>query len=102
MTMEILSANLKALMAAHETLNTQAAVGRASNINQRTVGYIINKEHSCGLKQLEAIAQAFDLLTWQLLVPNLDPKSPPVCEFTKVERDLYKKLRTLVKQLPND
>ena len=100
--MEILATNLKALMAAHETLRTQAAVGKASKINQRTVGYIVNQEHSCGLKQLEAIASAFDLLPWQLLVPGLNPKSPPVCEFTKVERDLYKKLRTLVQQLPKD
>ena len=101
MTMNILSNNLKALMAAHVTLTTQAAVGKACGINQRTVGRILNKEHSPGLQQLEAIALAFDLLTWQLLVPNLDPKSPPVCEFTKVERDLYKKLRTLVQQLPD-
>lgn len=89
-------------MAAHPILNTQAAIGKACGIDQRTVGRILNQEHSCGVKQLEAIALAFDLLTWQLLVPNLDPKSPPVCEFTKVERDLYKKLRTLVQQLPND
>jgi len=101
MTMNILSANLRALMAAHVTLTTQAAVGRACGIDQRTVGRIINMEHSPGVQQLEAIAAAFDLLTWQLLVPNLDPKNPPVCEFNKVERDLYKKLRTLVKQLPD-
>ena len=89
-------------MAAHASLTTQAAVGKACKIDQRTVGRIINMEHSPGLKQLEAIALAFDLLTWQLLVPNLDPKNPSVCEFTKVERDLYKKLRTLAKELPND
>ena len=102
MTMNILASNLKKLMASHTSLGTQAAVGKACGIDQRTVGRISNQEHSCGMNQLEAIAVAFDVLTWQLLVPNLDPKSPPVCEFTKVERDLYKKLRTLVKQLPND
>ena len=100
MTTDILSTNLKALMAAHTTLATQAAVGKACGLNQRTVGRIINMEHSPGLKQLEAIALAFDLVTWQLLVPNLDPKNPPICEYTKVESDLYKKLRTLVQQLP--
>ena len=94
--MNILSANLKALMAAHVLLTTQKAVGKACGIDQRTVGRILNMEHTPGLKQIDAIALAFDLLTWQLLVPNLDPKNPPVCEFTKVERDLYKKLRTLV------
>ena len=102
MTVAILSANLKALMASHATLKTQAAVGKACGIDQRTVGRILNQEHSCGMNQLEAIAEAFDLLTWQLLVPNLNPKSPPVSEFTKTERDLYKQLRALIKHLPNE
>ena len=100
--MHILSANLKALMAAHPILNTQAALGKACGIDQRTVGRILNQEHSCGIRQLESIALAFDLLTWHLLVPHLDPKNLPVCEFTKVERALYAKLRTLVQQLPAD
>jgi len=102
MTKTVLSTNIKALMAAHLTLNTQAALGRACGIDQRTVGRIINQEHSPALKQIESIAHAFDLQTWQLLVPQLDPKNPPVCEFTKVEQALYKKLRTLVRQLPSD
>ena len=50
MTTDILSTNLKALMAVHTTLATQAVLGMACGLNQRTVGRIINKEHSPGLK----------------------------------------------------
>lgn len=88
-------------MKASETLRTQRKLGEACDIDQRTVGRILNGEHSPQLKQIEAIAQAFDLMPWQLLVPNLDPKNPPICEITVAEKALYGKLRTLAKQLPD-
>jgi transcriptional regulator with XRE-family HTH domain len=100
MSQSILSTNLKALMQASEDLRSQAALGKRCGIDQRTVGRILNEEHSPQLKQIEAIAQAFGLFSWQLLVPDLDPKNPPVCELTTVEKELYDKLRRLVKQLP--
>lgn len=100
MSQSVLSTNLKALMEASEDLRTQAALGKKCKINQRTVGRILNEEHSPQLKQIEAIASAFGLLPWQLLVPGFDPKSPPSCETTKVEKELYDKLRRLVTQLP--
>ena len=96
----VLSTNLKSLMQASEDLRTQAAIGKRCGIDQRTVGRILNEEHSPQLKQIEAIASAFGLLPWQLLIPGLDPKNPPVCELTKVEKELYDKLRRLVTQLP--
>ena len=102
MSKAILSTNLSKLMAAHLTLTTQAKVAKEAKVDQKTISRIILKTHSCGVENLEAIAAAFELQSWQLLVPGLDPKSPPVCEFTQVERDLYKKLRKLVKLLPND
>lgn len=100
MSKSVLSANLKRLMAASEDLRTQAALGKKAKIDQRTVGRILNGEHSPQLKQIEAIAEAFDLLPWQILVPGIDPKNPPVCELTRVEKELYDKLRRLVTQLP--
>jgi len=96
----ILSTNVKALMLASEDLRTQAALGKRSGIDQRTVGRILNEEHSPQLKQIDAIASAFGLLPWQILIPGLDPKNPPVCELTRVEKELYDKLRKLVTQLP--
>ena len=65
------------------------------------MGRILNEEHSPQLKQIDAIAKAFQLSAWQLLIPGLDPSNPPVCELTKAEKDLYDRLRFLVKTLPN-
>ena len=100
MSPSVLSTNLKALMQASEDLRSQAALGKKCGIDQRTVGRILNEEHSPQLKQIEAIANAFGLLPWQLLVPDLDPKNPPVCKHTRVEKGLYDKLRRLVDELP--
>lgn len=102
MTGTLLATNIKELMKANESLGTQDALGKASGIDQRTVGRIINGTNSPRLKQVEAIAGAFGLLPWQLLIPALDPKNPPVCELTRVEKELYEKLRRLVKQLPSE
>ena len=100
MSQNVLSKNLRTLMETSDGLRTQAALAKRCGIDQRTVGRILNAEHSPQLKQIEAIAAAFGLQSWQLLVPGLDPKNPPVCELTAVEKELYDKLRGLVKQLP--
>lgn len=42
----VLSANLAALMGAREGLGTQASVAKRSGMDQRTVGRILNREHS--------------------------------------------------------
>ena len=96
----VLSTNLKMLMEASLDMRSQAALGKKCGIDQRTVGRILNEEHSPQLKQIEAIASAFGLSPWQILIPGLDPKNPPVCELTRVEKELYDKLRKLVTKLP--
>lgn len=94
-----LSSNLKALMEAHATLRTQAAVGKAAGIDQRTVGRILNGSHNPTLKHIEALAKCFKLTSWQLLMPGLDPKNLPVAQ-TAAERALYDRLRNAVAELP--
>jgi transcriptional regulator with XRE-family HTH domain len=77
-TLAVLSANLKALMAASQDLNSQSALGRRCKIDQRTVGRIVLMQHSPTLRQLDKLAKAFQLSPWQLLVPNLAPTNPPM------------------------
>lgn len=77
-TLAVLSANLKALMAASSDLNSQSALGRKCKIDQRTVGRIVLMQHSPTLRQLDKLAKAFQLSPWQLLVPDLQPTNPPV------------------------
>ena len=75
---EILTANLKRLMDEANPRKTQAQVATAGGMQQRTVGRIKNGDMVPTLIQLQALAKAFRLQPWQLLVPDLDPKSPPV------------------------
>lgn len=51
---------------------TEAGVGIA------TVDRILGAQTSIGLDTLEQIAERFDLLPWQLLVPGFDPAHKPV------------------------
>lgn len=92
----VLSVNLAALMSAHEGLGTQAAVAKRSGMDQRTVGRILNREHSPTLRQIDGLAAAFGLLPWQLLVPQLDALNPPAVSLTMEERDLYDRLTSAV------
>lgn len=87
-----LAENLRALMNATPDLNSQPKVGKRSKIDQRTVGRILNCENSPTLKQIDALAEAFGLLPWQLLVPNLDPANVPAVSLTQDERELYQRL----------
>lgn len=79
-------------MKANPELGSQPRVGKRSKIDQRTVGRILNCENSPTLKQIDALAEAFGLLPWQLLVPGLDPENPPAVSLTQDERDLYQRL----------
>lgn len=95
----VLAANVATLMAASVDLHSQAALGRRARIDQRTVGRILHCEHSPTLKQLDAIAHAFGLLPWQLLVPQLQPESPPTISPSPAERELFDRLRTAARQI---
>lgn len=94
-----LAANLAALMAASVDLRTQTAVGKRAGVDQRTVGRILNQEHSPNLVQIGKLAAAFGLQPWQLLVPHLDPTNPPVVHLTQAERELYARMRWAARQL---
>ena len=86
-------------MLASSDLRTQAALGKRARIDQRTVGRILHCEHSPTLKQVDALAHAFGLLPWQLLVPNLQPGSPPVIAPSPDERALFERLRNTARQI---
>jgi transcriptional regulator with XRE-family HTH domain len=68
---EIVSANLRFLMGEGDGRKTQASVGKAAEIDQRTVGRIINMEHAPTLTQVVKLAEAFKVEPWQLLTPGL-------------------------------
>lgn len=89
----VLSTNLAALMTAKG--DTQIGLKRRSGIAQATIGRILRQETAADLDTIAALARAFNLMAWQMLVPDLDPANPPVVRLTEAERELYQRLQTL-------
>ncbi len=76
---------------------TQEAVGRRSGIPQRTVGRLKNGSSAASLTTLEAIAKGLGVEPWQLLIPDFDPKQPPLLRSaTQDEQRLYRKVEQLL------
>lgn len=105
---ENLRDNLRALMAHHPTLRTILALEKATDdlgpdrkVGKSTIGRAVSDEGELlKLHNLEALAEVYGLDAWQLLSPNLNPKSPPLLRSVgRVEDELYKKIDGLVREL---
>lgn len=94
----ILSDNIKRLMDAHISLNSEAKVAKAGGISQRTVNRARNGLQ-VKLDSLHGLAKAFGLSPWQLLVPALDPANPPILAMSKEEKALYSRLQAAAKAI---
>lgn len=94
---QIVAANLEALRARYPALNSQAAIGRAAKVDQKTVGRILNLTNEPSLEVLAKIAKVFDLEAWQLMVPGLDVAKPQRL-ISAQDAELYDKLREVVAQ----
>lgn len=70
-SLEILSENLKGLMASSAMLKSQNALSKKSGVNQRTIGRTINQENWPTLDTIDQLARVFRLQSWQLLAANL-------------------------------
>lgn len=69
----VLAHNLKALMAAHPVLRDRKAIKTRTGVSERTVGYMLQPEDgNPTLSNMEAVAGAFHLEVWELLMPGLD------------------------------
>ncbi len=65
-----------------------------AGLTPSTVGRILASEHAPVIDTLEAIALAFRLQLWQMLVPDLDPSNPPTVPYTDAERELYWRIKS--------
>lgn len=99
-TQLVLAANLKRLMADHPDLGTQAALSKRCRIAQSTVARILSANQAAQIDSLEALAKAFRLEPWQLLVPDLDPRQPPLLRaLNQHERELYERIALAAQEL---
>ena len=65
----ILAANLRALMASRQDLNTLPKITAASGVSNGTLDRIRRAACATRVDELEPLAQAFGVQPWQLLVP---------------------------------
>lgn len=94
---KIIAGNLAALMDSREDLNTIAKVAAAARVGVATVHRVRRAEGACATDTLEAIARAFDLDAWQLLIPSIDPRNPPALRAMNAsEAELYQRLKALI------
>jgi len=69
---ELLAENLKALMEADTNLSSGPKVAKASGVTRKSINNIGDNRHDPRLSSIEAIAEAFDLEPYQLLMPGLN------------------------------
>ncbi len=91
---KILAANVKALMDANKMeLGSQPKLAKAAKIDQTTIGRVLGAKHKVQIDTLEALAQAFGVEPYQLLVPGLNAKNPQVLRSLSTEEEnLYRAL----------
>ncbi|KPF66094.1 hypothetical protein IP84_16910 [beta proteobacterium AAP99] len=97
---EIVRDNLNNLAAAHPSLSQHKQIAAKSGIHETTIARIRKAQHACDIETLEAVAKAFGLHAWQLMVDGWDATNPPVLQpLTEAERRLYEKIRDLSSDL---
>lgn len=104
------AANLSRLMAAYVDmqLGTPAKVAEKAGIGRNTVKRALDGASGCTLETLEAIAGAFPVEPWQLLVPGIKPSVMPLLakpdasqkEFLHTITDLRARLEAVESAIP--
>jgi hypothetical protein len=96
----VLADNLKRLIEAESRGRDRPLSIRAwamsKNLDVRMIDRLTKRQHAITLDNLEKIATACGLQPWHLLVPGLDPNSPPDAKFTAEDRATLAKLRSLL------
>lgn len=106
----VLGANVSALMvaSAHKPgamslgtdLSSNPKLAKKTGLGTGTISRLRNGSVNANLETLDAIAKAFDVEPWQLLVPGMDPNNTPVLQTAgDSERELYRQFKTIAKQV---
>lgn len=97
----VLRTNLMALLRTNHGPNTQGQLKKKSGVAQSTIGRILSKEgENARIETLDALAKAYGLEGWQMLVAGMDPENPPVLQpLSKEERGLYERLKSIAKDI---
>ena len=99
---QILADNLATLQSSRKDLKSAPAIERATTtlgpgkrVSKTAVQQLQKASTPFNLDDLQTLAEVFGLDAWQLLVPGIDPKSPPVVQsIGPTEDELYKRIRS--------
>lgn len=94
---EIIADNLQ-ILKIDRKIASDNALAKLAEVDQKSVWRIMRHEQSPTIDMLEKLAKPFGLHAWQLLIPNLDPKNPPVFVMTDTERELYCRLARMASE----
>jgi len=96
----VLADNLEALMTSGSPLSSSPKLEQKSGVAIATINRIRRKESGATIDSLDAIAAAYDLEPWQLLIRNMDPKNPPVVAgVSEQEKALYERLQSSAREI---
>ena len=96
---QVLWTNVSALMRHHWSVENLNRLAREANIGPATAQRIKQQQTAVGIDVLQRVAACFGIEAWQLLVPGMDPTSPPtLLPMTAAERGLYERLLQAARQ----
>lgn len=75
---KVLAENVRRLIDYHEA--SENRIAQIKRFSQTTLNRITHGQGAARLSSVEALAKAFGLDAWQLLVPDLDPRNPPTLD----------------------
>lgn len=95
---EVVAANLKALMLKNG--HSEGALHRKTGLSQSTIGRTLKGESAPNVDTIDALAKAYGLLPWQMMIPDMDVSNPPVLRaLSAKEQAFYEKMKDVMKEL---
>jgi transcriptional regulator with XRE-family HTH domain len=69
---EVLADNLKRIMATDQEFDSDRKLAKASGVSHKTINNILNGRHDVQISNVEKIAKALQIDTYQLMCPHID------------------------------
>lgn len=97
--------NLRTLISMEGPLSSTLAIERATEaigckVGKSTIDRATRSETPINIDYVEAIAAVFGFDAWQMLVPGLQPKNPPILKSVgATEDEIYRKIRGMADKL---
>lgn len=96
----VVAANVQKCLDSGLGPSSEMGLGKKIKGGQSTIGRILSGENNTRIGTLDRIAEVYGLDVWQLLVPDLGPKNPPVLRSVSPAEDaLYERLRETVESI---